>query len=132
MDFLAVGSPTAVLDSAAKAELVDRLLDQLATVRGPLRRVLLIPPDMSRFHSAAGELTSLLYQRLHSSARVEVLPAIGTHRTMTAGEIAEMFPGVPADRFHVHDWKNAVVPLGEVPATLIRELSEGKLDFSMR
>jgi nickel-dependent lactate racemase len=51
---------------------------------------------------------------------------------MTADELTHMFPGVPHPVFHVHDWRNGVVPLGEVPAKLVHELSEGKLDFSIK
>ena len=43
-----------------------------------------------------------------------------------------MFPGVPHSVFHVHDWRNGVVSLGEVPASLVQRVSEGKLDFSVK
>src|SRR5204863_2550036 len=55
-----------------------------------------------------------------------------THAPMSDAEIARMFPGVPRDLFHVHDWRNGVVALGEVPAAVIAELSEGRLDFPAR
>ena len=41
-----------------------------------------------------------------------------------------MFGPTPRDLFRVHDWRNDVVTLGEVPAEFIREVSEGKLDYS--
>ena len=44
------------------------------------RRVLLVPPDLTRFHSRAGEITGLLFERLCASGcEVGVLPALGTH-----------------------------------------------------
>src|SRR5207302_4230716 len=46
--------------------------------------------------------------------------------------IERMFPGVPRKLFFAHDWRNGVVSLGEVPAKLIHEVSEGKLDFAAR
>ena len=46
---------------------------------------------------------------------VDVLPALGTHRAMTDGEIAAMYRGVPRELFRVHDWRRDVVTLGEVP-----------------
>jgi nickel-dependent lactate racemase len=131
MDFLREGSPQTVVDERRAGELVESLLEQLRR-RGPLRRVLLLPPDVTRFHSWAGFLTGLLYQRLHRYAEVAVLPAVGTHAPMTDAEIERMFPGVPGSIFHVHDWRNGVVPLGEVPAELIHLVSEGKLNFSAR
>src|SRR5437763_1266083 len=131
MEFLHEGGPEAVIDEARAGELLDGLLAELRQ-RGPLRRVLLLPPDVTRFHSWAGPLTCLLYQKLHGSAAVAVLPAVGTHAPMTDAEIERMFPGVPRTAFHAHDWRRGVVPLGEVPAELIRQVSEGKLDFPAR
>ncbi|MFO0926054.1 MAG: lactate racemase domain-containing protein [Gemmataceae bacterium] len=131
MEFLHEGSVNSVIDEGRATELVDHLLGQLRE-RGPLRRVLLVPPDITRYHSWAGFLTGRLYDRLHRTAEVAVLPAVGTHEPMTDAEIARMFPGVPRDRFHPHDWRHGVVPLGEVPAAFIRRVSEGKLDFAAR
>jgi nickel-dependent lactate racemase len=131
MDFLHEGSPTTVIDESHAARLVDSLLEQLRR-RGPLRRVLLLPPDITRIHSWAGFLTCLLYERLRNDAEVAILPATGTHFPMTDAEIERMFPGVPRSLFHAHDWRNGVEPLGDIPADLIRQVSEGKLDFSAR
>ncbi len=131
MEFIREGSPRAVIDEGRAAELVGGLLDRLRE-RGPLRRVLLLPPDVTRFHSGAGPLTCLLYERLRATAEVAALPATGTHEPMTEAEIARMFPGVPLDRFHAHDWRGGVVPLGEVPAEFIRTVSEGRLDLPVR
>jgi nickel-dependent lactate racemase len=131
MEFFHEGSPDAVIDESRAGQLLDALLIQLRA-RGPLRRVLILPPDVTRYHSWAGPLTRLLYERLHDTAELAVLPATGTHLAMTGDEIARMFPGVPRDLFHEHDWRNGVVPLGEVPAELIRRVSDGRLDFSVR
>jgi hypothetical protein len=43
-----------------------------------------------------------------------------------------MFPGVPHSVFHAHDWRNGVTALGELPASLVRQLSEGKLDVAIK
>ncbi|MBI1832031.1 MAG: DUF2088 domain-containing protein [Planctomycetes bacterium] len=110
---------------------IETLLSQLRR-RGPLRRVLLLPPDMTRLHSWAGFLTCELYDQLHKNAAVAILPAVGTHLPMSPDELTNMFPGVPHNLFHVHDWRNGVVPLGEVPASLVHRLSEGKLDFPIK
>lgn len=131
MEYLHEGSAEAVIDERRAAELVDSLLTQLRA-RGPLRRVLLLPPDVTRYHSGAGPLTCLLYDRLHRDAEVVILPAVGTHTPMTDAEIERMFPGVPRDRFRAHDWRRGVVPLGEIPADFLRDVSGGRLDFSAR
>jgi nickel-dependent lactate racemase len=131
MEWINEGSPTSVISEARAAELVDGLLAKLRETR-PLKRVLILPPDITRMHSWAGFLTCLLYDRLKKDASLAILPAIGTHAPMTDAEIARMFPGVPRELFRVHDWRNGVVALGEAPAPLIAELSEGKLDFPAR
>ncbi|MFO0866028.1 MAG: hypothetical protein U0744_15495 [Gemmataceae bacterium] len=43
-----------------------------------------------------------------------------------------MFPGIPHALFRVHDWRNGIAPLGEVPAPFVRAISGGKLDFPMK
>ncbi|HOG52120.1 MAG TPA: lactate racemase domain-containing protein, partial [Lentisphaeria bacterium] len=51
---------------------------------------------------------------------------------MTEHEIQVMFgKNIPLDRFIVHDWRNDVVTLGEVPSALIKEWSNGQLDYSV-
>ncbi|MGC4092181.1 MAG: lactate racemase domain-containing protein [Polyangiaceae bacterium] len=124
----AEGSRYSVIDSQRAGELLDELLERL----GPMRRVLLVPPDFTRFHSGAGALTSMLYARLAGKATVEVLPALGTHAPMTEAEISEMFPGVPSSCFRVHEWRHGLSMLGEVPSSYVREVSRGLLDYSIR
>jgi nickel-dependent lactate racemase len=95
---------------------------------GKRRKVLALPPDITRLHSRAGELTRYAWQ-YYGQALTDVLPALGTHFAMTEPEIAKMFGEVPRDLFRVHDWHHGFVTLGEVPAEFIRQVSEGKLDW---
>ena len=131
MEFFHEGAPDAVIDAARSEALLDSLLAQLRQ-RGPLRRVLILPPDGTRYHSGAGPLTRQLYERLRDTADLAILPATGTHLAMTGDEIDHMFPGVPRALFHAHDWRNGVVPLGEIPAAFLRQVSDGRLDFAAR
>lgn len=96
---------------------------------GPRKRVLGIPPDYTRFHSFAGELTNAAY-KFYGQSMTDVLPALGTHTPMLEKQIKHMYAEVPLDLFRDHDWRNDVVTLGQVPAEFIREVSEGKLDFT--
>ena len=96
---------------------------------GPRNRVLAIPPDMTRFHSGAGNLTSNAYE-FYGNRLSAVLPAVGTHAAMTPGQIAKMFGGIPFELFHAHNWRKDVVTLGEVPAEFVHEQSEGKLNYT--
>ncbi len=57
------------------------------------------------------------------------LPATGTHFPVSDAERAAMFPGIPADRFRDHDWRNGVRTLGEVPAEVLDHLSEGRVQL---
>lgn len=96
---------------------------------GPRKRVLAIPPDFTRFNSYAGPLTEMVFD-WYGDALTDVMPALGTHSPMTDAQISAMFGRVPKDRFRVHDWRHDVVTVGEVPAEYVREVSEGRVDYS--
>jgi nickel-dependent lactate racemase len=99
-------------------------LDQL----GQRNRVLVIPPDFTRFHSHAGVLTRLIYD-YYGPRLTDVLPALGTHTAMTSPQIAEMFAGVPESLFRVHNWRTGITTVGEVPGEFVKQVSEGAVDF---
>jgi len=96
---------------------------------GQRKKVLALPPDFTRFHSRAGDITTLVY-KYYNESLTDILPALGTHSPMTPAEINEMFSGVPAKLFRVHDWRNDVVTVGTVPGEFISEITEGKLSYS--
>ncbi len=90
-----------------------------------IKKILIIPPDFTRFYSMSGKITSMLYKKLKDICTIDILPALGTHMPMTDKELDEMFEGIPHDRFFIHDWKNDVVKIGEVPKEFVYEVSEG-------
>jgi len=93
-----------------------------------LEKVLLIPPDITRLNSGAGLITSLLYELL-DGVHVDILPALGTHRPMTRDEQISFFgEKIPADRYLIHNWRDGITKIGEIPADFIREVSEGLMD----
>ncbi len=96
---------------------------------GQRKKVIAVPPDFTRFHSRAGDITTLIH-RYYRENLTDILPALGTHSPMTPAEISEMFRGVPAELFRVHDWRNDVVTVGTVPGEFISEITEGKLSYS--
>lgn len=96
---------------------------------GPKGRVLVVPPDFTRFHSRAGDITTLIYNYYKGNLK-DILPALGTHSPMTDNEISEMYQGIPKDLFRTHDWRNDVVTVGTVPADFVSEITEGKLNYS--
>lgn len=91
-----------------------------------LKKVLIIPPDYTRMYSGAGKITAFYYQMLSSMCTVDVMPALGTHVPMTEEECNAFFMGsVPFGKLIIHDWRNDVVKIGEVPASFVSEVSEG-------
>lgn len=120
-----------VLPRPRVLELVDRAAEEacLRLCRQP-RRVLLLPPDITRMHSGAGWITERLYQRFAPEAEVHVIPTLGQHEPHTREQNALMFGSIPHERIHAHDWRNGCVYLGEVPADYVREITGGRADWS--
>ena len=96
---------------------------------GEKNKVLAIPPDYTRLPSKAGLLTLFAYEYFGEKL-TDILPALGTHTAMTDDQIKHMFPGVDRNLFRVHDWRNDVVTIGEVPGSFVEEVSEGKVNFN--
>jgi nickel-dependent lactate racemase len=91
-----------------------------------LHRVLLIPPDFTRFYSNAGFLTNTYYHLLRErGCQVDVLPALGTHVPVSREEAAAMFGDIPYESFQIHNWRTDVVSLGEVPGTFLEQATGG-------
>ena len=80
------------------------------------RRLLLLPPDITRMHSGAGRLTEMLYELLKDEADVHVIPTLGQHVPHTPEENRRMFGAIPNERIHAHDWRDGCVHLGEISA----------------
>lgn len=91
-----------------------------------LKKVLLIPPDITRASSYAGPICKTLYDLLQT-ATVDIIPSLGTHAAMKEEEIGRMYPGLPRERFMVHRWRDDVVKIGEIPATLVSDVSGGRM-----
>jgi nickel-dependent lactate racemase len=119
------GGPEAELSGASLRDSLFQALDKL----GPRRKVLAVPPDFTRFHSRAGELTQ--YAHAYYGDRLGcVLPALGTHNAMPPATLTRMFGDMPQSLFAVHNWRTDVVTLGELPASVIQEQSGGLLDYT--
>jgi nickel-dependent lactate racemase len=97
---------------------------------GEKKRVLAVPPDFTRFHSQAGILTEMAWE-YYGESLTDILPAIGAHYPMTDEEIGTMFGKVPRDLFRIHDWRHGLSTLGEVPASFVKKVSEGKIDYGI-
>ena len=89
-------------------------------------RVLVIPPDFTRFHSNAGFITNFYYHYFADrGAEVDILPALGTHVPVDETQWTRMFGDIPYSRMIVHHWRTDVVELGVVPSEAVREITDG-------
>jgi nickel-dependent lactate racemase len=91
---------------------------------GSRRKVLALPPDFTRANSMAGPLTCLAYEHF-GNRLTDVMPALGTHAPVAGWQIDRMFPGLPRNLIRVHDWRNDVVTIGEVPAEFVSRATDG-------
>ncbi|MEE6282081.1 lactate racemase domain-containing protein [Georgenia sunbinii] len=112
----------------------DRLLDEAKERLGiaEYRRVLLLPPDLTRAHSGTGWMTEYLYNTLDAAGvEVHVIPTLGQHVPHTRADNEWMFGSIPEERIHAHDWKDGVTNVGTVPAEFVREQTGGAVDWEM-
>ena len=123
--YLSIGSSATELAPDQLKELLFQALDAI----GPRKRVLVVPPDQTRAHSRAGDLTRYAWEYYGDKLQA-ILPALGTHSAMSPASLTRMFGEVPHSLFRVHNWRTDVETLGEVPAEFIREQSEGKLNYA--
>ncbi|MBO7085930.1 MAG: DUF2088 domain-containing protein, partial [Bacilli bacterium] len=110
-------------DSLTKEEIINAL-DK--SIKGKsLKKVLLLPPDFTRFYSNAGLITNYYYHTLINHCKVDILPALGTHEAMSKEQCEEMFGDIPYDAFIYHNWRSDVVKIGEVPGEYISSITDG-------
>jgi nickel-dependent lactate racemase len=114
-------------DSLSADDLRQGLFAALERI-GARKKVIAVPPDMTRYHSRAGELTRFALQ-YYGDTLTDILPAIGTHFPMSESELKKMYAGIPLELFRVHNWRNDIVTLGEVPAEYVKQVSEGAVDY---
>jgi nickel-dependent lactate racemase len=123
--FLQHARPERILSPQELKELTVGSLRML----GARRKVLAVPPDRTRLHSRAGEITEYVYSYYGANLKA-ILPALGTHARMESPDLDRMFSGIPHQLFRHHDWRRDVVTLGEVPSEFVYMQSEGKLNYS--
>ena len=110
-------------DSLTKDEIINAL--EKSIEGKSLKKVLLLPPDFTRFYSNAGLITNYYYHALIDHCEVDILPALGTHEAMSKEQCEEMFGDIPYDAFIYHNWREDVVKIGEVPGEYISSITDG-------
>lgn len=129
MKALRLGGPEASLGPDDVRAFLDGLLAAIDETYASPRRILIVPPDQTRLHSRAGELAVALAGLL-GDRLAAILPATGTHRAMGPAERASMYPGLPDRLFLDHDHRGGTRRLGGLEASLVEELSGGRLHFA--
>jgi nickel-dependent lactate racemase len=95
------------------------------------RRVLLLPPDITRAHSGSGWITNRLYHFFAPTAEVYLMPTLGQHIPHTPEQNEWMFGDVPEERILVHDWIRECKTIGTIPADYVRTISDGAADWDI-
>lgn len=124
----------AIPESEIKAAAV-RLVDEAQKRIAPhLKRVLLLPPDLTRAHSGVGKVTEWVYQevmRREPNAHIRIIPTLGQHVPHTEAENKWMFGSIPHAHILPHDWRNGVTYVGEIPAVWVKETTGGAADWAI-
>lgn len=62
------------IDEELQMELMERLVEEAnKRINSSIKRVLLLPPDITRYHSGAGRLTNMLYHILGPNCKIDVI-----------------------------------------------------------
>lgn len=116
---------------AAAVRLVDESQKRIAP---RLKRVLLLPPDLTRAHSGVGKVTEWVYRevmRREPQAHVRVIPTLGQHIPHTEAENKWMFGSIPNEIILPHDWRKGVTHVGTIPGALVDETTGGAADWDI-
>jgi len=126
--YIACGGADKDICDSELEELFSSALSQALADINNTGQVIVLPPDITRFHSRAGFFTDIASQQLDSCLGA-VLPALGTHMAMNDAELSRMFPKTPKDKFLGHDWRNGVTELGRLEADWVEQTTKGSVRY---
>ncbi|MCL2412396.1 MAG: lactate racemase domain-containing protein [Treponema sp.] len=130
--YIAYGGADKDLSAQEMEELFSSALSNALSDINDSGKVIILPPDITRFHSQAGFFTEIAARQLSNSDGDRlgaVLPALGTHMAMHDEEISRMFGSTPREKFLVHDWRNDVAELGRIEKDRVEKISEGAVSY---
>jgi len=122
------GGPAVDIDNAELEELFSSALSRALSDINNSGPVIILPPDITRFHSRAGFLTEAA-SRVLGGRLGAVLPALGTHMAMNDAELKRMFGDTPKEKFLVHDWRNGITELGRIEESWVEKAAEGAVRY---
>jgi nickel-dependent lactate racemase len=137
MIYTAAGGVRTDLSDEEIDGLFSEALGRILADRKYAGQTIILPPDITRFHSRAGFLTDIACRELSGAGKTSaegdrlgaVMPALGTHMAMTGAELGRMFPKTPLNKFRVHDWRKDVTELGRLEADWVERVSEGAVRY---
>lgn len=134
----------AVEDTNLGESLIKEKLYEFLDSLGDRKKILLLPPDYTRYHSHAGKITQYIHEYYFPSSSgnknenesdisMKILPTLGTHAPMTQPQIESMFGSVLGNLkdpspFIVHDWRKDVVTIGKVPSSMVEKATRGMVE----
>lgn len=119
-----------VMDAHRQQEMMEKLVAEAKRRIHPNpQKVLLLPPDITRYHCGAGKLTNILYHLLQKQCRIDVIPTLGQHLPHTPEENQWMFGDIPEECIIKHDWKTSCDVLGEIDRKYVKLASNGQADW---
>jgi len=117
-----------ISEEQIKAAARQLVVEARARIAPSLKRVLLLPPDLTRAHSGAGKVTEWIYREIMAiepHAHVRVIPTLGQHVPHTEAENKWMFGSIPNEIIVPHDWCRGISHVGEIPASLVKQTTGG-------
>ncbi len=113
-----------------KPEDIKQALSGVFEKLGKKKKVMVVPPDHTRFHSRAGEVTNYIWE-YYKENLTTIIPALGTHTPMNSKQVSKMFGDIPQNIFRGHDWRNDIVNIGTVPSEFVGKISAGAVNFDI-
>lgn len=95
------------------------------------KKVLLLPPDITRAHSGAGWITEMFYNFFAETADVYVIPTLGQHVPHTVDQNQWMFGSIPENKIIKHNWRTDGKRLGTIPAEYVEKTTQGKANWEI-
>jgi nickel-dependent lactate racemase len=95
------------------------------------KKVLLLPPDITRAHSGTGWMTEILYNFFSLMSDVYVMPTLGQHQPHTPKQNKWMFGDIPEEKILKHDWLNGCERIGTIPACYVAKITESMADWGI-
>jgi len=95
------------------------------------KKVLLLPPDITRAHSGSGWITEELYNIFSKTADVYLIPTLGQHVPHTEEQNKWMFGSVPEDKILKHDWIKDAKKIGSIPADYVEKITGGRANWEI-